>query len=759
MEVEPTIPNPMHNEPGPSRISPLKVQQASSSSLSPTKASAQQNQPVSSEQGEVSDPTGEIHESNTPQKPKENFCVPCDLQLNNSVAYKQHLLGLRHAKRVEELGGEGADSSAGVVDPIDTALGELQSARLVVMLQREKHEPIIGLDCLTERVCTLRSSDDPSYYCELCDAEFEMRDALFHVTGTQHRFLFLKATRASLISDLIDNNGDLISSESSIVLRAKLSAASAKLESEIGRGSPKIQRVASTTLSNRWSAQKNHPRVATVAPSSRSIHHNPVINRFSEEEQSHFRRRGGRPNMYDEREGRVSAMGGVGVGMRTMAPPQLGYHGFNRDGVDDRFHRRVGGGGYMDVDTPQGDRDYTMPTANPRLLPGEEPDSRMPSRSRSPAGPPMATREPKRRRMMGSRFPREELEEGEHTDDYDSMLDQYRQEKQDEWVKRNQQKTRSLGGRGVNNNNEMDGEREISPPPREEIFFQKYVREMHKEWEKWYDEKKQKEEQENSSTTSNTTTNTKENNKQKEKDTQSQQASSSNTTTTTSKKASNLKECKSILAQCRIKDESDAEVAIEISRALAEAHVQYRLRYMKPEEKTKETQDIYKTVLGYLREMQSGKIPSLALPSTSAIPATSMQAPTPGVMNPQQMFTAGAMIPPNMMPPPGQVPFPMPANGQFPPPMMFGNMPPPQSGAPTATVNAQVWPTDPRTVQPAVQHDWNAAGSGNKSEVSDQGGNPLMMTGDNKQQNQPPPPSAFSQQAAFYQGPSPAKRN
>ena len=61
------------------------------------------------------------------------------------------------------------------------------------------------------------------------------------------------------------------------------------------------------------------------------------------------------------------------------------------------------------------------------------------------------------------------------------------------------------------------------------------VREMHKEWEKWYDEKKQKEEQENSSTTSNTTTNTKENNKQKEKDTQSQQASSSNTTTTTSK--------------------------------------------------------------------------------------------------------------------------------------------------------------------------------------------------------------------------------
>ena len=41
--------------------------------------------------------------------------------------------------------------------------------------------------------------------------------------------------------------------------------------------------------------------------------------------------------MYDEREGRVSAMGGVGVGMRTMAPPQLGYHGFNRDGVDDRL--------------------------------------------------------------------------------------------------------------------------------------------------------------------------------------------------------------------------------------------------------------------------------------------------------------------------------------------------------------------------------------------------------------------------------------
>ena len=65
----------------------------------------------------------------------------------------------------------------------------------------------LGLDCLTERVCTLRSSDDPSYYCELCDAEFEMRDALFHVTGTQHRFLFLVGEHVHTTNIRTTNNG------------------------------------------------------------------------------------------------------------------------------------------------------------------------------------------------------------------------------------------------------------------------------------------------------------------------------------------------------------------------------------------------------------------------------------------------------------------------------------------------------------------------------------------------------------------------
>ncbi len=115
---------------------------------------------------------------------------------------------------------------------------------------------------MTERVYTSRSNEDPTYYCDLCDAEFEMKEAFNHVTSVQHRFLFLvllhskfknlkiwpvlirvfeqKATRASLISDLIDANGDLVSSGSPQIIRVKLSESSAKLESEIGRGNPKI---------------------------------------------------------------------------------------------------------------------------------------------------------------------------------------------------------------------------------------------------------------------------------------------------------------------------------------------------------------------------------------------------------------------------------------------------------------------------------------------------------------------------------------
>ena len=55
----------------------------------------------------------------------------------------------------------------------------------------EKLLNVAGLDALTEKVSTTRSSEDPSYYCELCDSDFDMDGAFHHVTSTQHRFLFL----------------------------------------------------------------------------------------------------------------------------------------------------------------------------------------------------------------------------------------------------------------------------------------------------------------------------------------------------------------------------------------------------------------------------------------------------------------------------------------------------------------------------------------------------------------------------------------
>ena len=62
------------------------------------------------------------------------------------------------------------------------------------------------------------------------------------------------------------------------------------------------------------------------------------------------------------------------------------------------------------------------------LLPGEQPDERsLRARTRSPTSQLGSNRELKRRRMGPPRFPsRMDIEEGEDTEDYDSMLDQYR---------------------------------------------------------------------------------------------------------------------------------------------------------------------------------------------------------------------------------------------------------------------------------------------------------------------------------------------
>ena len=104
------------------------------------------------------------------------------------------------------------------------------------------------------------------------------------------------------------------------------------------------------------------------------------------------------------------------------------------------------------------------------LLPGEVPDA--PSRvslharnlaSDSPNPAPSFAAAKRRRLANGppSRFAnrRGSLEEGEDAD-YDSMLDQYRQQKEVEWKNRNQ-------------SGDAPAEREDSPPPSKEIFFQK----------------------------------------------------------------------------------------------------------------------------------------------------------------------------------------------------------------------------------------------------------------------------------------------
>ena len=165
------------------------------------------------------------------------------------------------------------------------------------------------------------------------------------------------------------------------------------------------------------------------------------------------------------------------------------------------------------------------------------------------------------------------------------------------------------------------------------------------------------------------------------------------------------------------------------------------------QEKTKETQDIYKTVLGYLREMQSGKVPTLVTPNMQQMP------PNP-IMNPQ-MFPPGVVMPPNMMPPG----FQMPPNAQYAPNMMYGSMPHPTPVSGAGGTYSWPVPTDPRTGRP-MQSDWtNMSANGQQK---NEGTNPLMMSNisssDSKQQQQHSnvmQPTPYAQQASFYQGPPP----
>ena len=156
------------------------------------------------------------------------------------------------------------------------------------------------------------------------------------------------------------------------------------------------------------------------------------------------------------------------------------------------------------------------------------------------------------------------------------------------------------------------------------------------------------------------------------------------------------------------------------------------------QEKTKLVQDTYKVVLGYLREMQSGKLPNLNMSQVMQQQAA------------QPMYPYPSGMPPNMYPAqPGPYPYPV-ANPQYPNP--YGSYPQPAAAPPAGA---------PNTSQPPwVTQQQQSSSSATNTTSQEESTNPLMMGSNaNSQQTQHRLQPAASTQGAYvptssyYQGP------
>jgi hypothetical protein len=180
------------------------------------------------------------------------------------------------------------------------------------------------------------------------------------------------------------------------------------------------------------------------------------------------------------------------------------------------------------------------------------------------------------------------------------------------------------------------------------------------------------------------------------------------------------------VAKCRIKDDLDADTAVEIARALGEAYIQFKLaNLVGPQDQVEEMKDSYNTVLGFLDTMKPTLLKSgiepppppvlVKHPTSTPIkygkrdpspvvgqPSPNYQQPQPTIgqhmQHPPQYQFSPHMMPPNQavaqqpatpagyQMPPGNMYMPSP--GQAPPHMQYPPVgqnpagPPPFFGAP-----------------------------------------------------------------------------
>ncbi|XP_077978409.1 uncharacterized protein LOC144433889 isoform X2 [Glandiceps talaboti] len=153
-----------------------------------------------------------------PQFPDEFYCKICDAKCTGEFIYQQHIKGARHKKNV-------ANGLIGAPKVKNIRAKKKKVAKLTTKLATIK-EPLLGLEDVVEHQKEDESMEE-RYVCDLCETKCDPRTIISHVVGTKHRLAYLRKHHKELIGPL----GDLKKSE----MTAKLSEAAKKVEEEHGR--------------------------------------------------------------------------------------------------------------------------------------------------------------------------------------------------------------------------------------------------------------------------------------------------------------------------------------------------------------------------------------------------------------------------------------------------------------------------------------------------------------------------------------------
>ena len=164
-------------------------------------------------------------------KEQERHCEICDVTTNGDGCWQAHLSGAKHKKKEKQwlLDREMALATEKRVNPGEPVKITNTSGPLLVQTQKEFQnypEPLIGLNFITE----IQIPGEPiNFSCGICDEKFTNSVKFSHITGIKHRLAVIKKLDMEWAKQLQEDCAK--HSE----LSSRLTKAAAKLEEEDGR--------------------------------------------------------------------------------------------------------------------------------------------------------------------------------------------------------------------------------------------------------------------------------------------------------------------------------------------------------------------------------------------------------------------------------------------------------------------------------------------------------------------------------------------